>query len=86
MLVEPLCSDGVTKPLHEPLVEPEVVLGHQHRAEDLTGPDEMVDLSALERRAGRTRASRLQRLPVLAESSVADVQGTVSGEGLAGST
>jgi hypothetical protein len=35
MAVQPLSRDRIPKFLHQPLVEPEVVLGHEHRAQDL---------------------------------------------------
>ena len=45
---QPLPGDGVAKALHQPLVEGQVVLGHQHRAEDFAGFDEMVEVGAAE--------------------------------------
>ena len=43
---EALSRDGVAKPFHQPLVEPQIMLGHQHRAEDFARAHEMVHISA----------------------------------------
>ena len=32
---EPPLPDGVPHPLHQPLIKPQIMLGHQHRAQDL---------------------------------------------------
>ena len=46
---QPLLGDRVAEALHQPLVEPQIMLGHQHRAEDLARADQMVDIGALDR-------------------------------------
>ncbi len=33
---QPLLADGIAQSLHQPLVEAQIMLGHQHRAEDLS--------------------------------------------------
>src|ERR1044072_2094472 len=52
---------------HQLLVETEIVLGHQHRAEDLARTDEVVEISAAPGRADRAGAGRVERPPVLCE-------------------
>ena len=79
-----LLGDRLAQLLHQPLVEPEVVLGHDHRAEDLAGSDQMMDVGALELRAGRTRATGLDRFLIFRELRIPDVDRAVSGEGLPG--
>src|SRR5581483_11624741 len=86
MGAEPAVADRLTQAGHQPLVEPEIMLGHQHRAEDLAGADEMMDIGALPCRADRARAARLDRFAILGEAGVADVDRPIGSKRLAGAT
>src|SRR4051812_9825622 len=69
--VQPLLGNRLTQALHQPLIEPQIVLGHQHRAEDLARLHQMMDVGAAEGRAGWARAARLDRISVLGKARVA---------------
>ena len=84
MRVQPPLGNSLAQSGHQPLEEPQIMLGHQHRAEDLGRADEVMDIGAVPGRAGRARAAGLQWLAVLGEAGVADVDRPVGGECLAG--
>src|SRR3954447_9125842 len=60
------------------------MLGHQHRSKDLARLDEMMHVGALELDTGGTRAVTLDRVAILREARVAQVQWTTGCERLAG--
>src|SRR5438309_10106619 len=61
----------VAEALHQPLIEPEIVLGHQHGTQDLARFHQVMDIGALEMRAGGAWTTRLDRLSVLGKAGVA---------------
>ena len=77
-MLEPPFPYRVAQPLHQPLVEPQIVLGHQHRAQYLARADEMVEIGALELVQAGHGQSGLERLLVLGEARVADVDRPVA--------
>src|SRR4051812_42253995 len=67
---KPRLCDCLAQVRHQPLVETEIMLGHQHRAQYLAGPDEMVEIGARPGRADGTAAIGVERTLVLAEAGV----------------
>src|SRR5687768_17790284 len=55
------------------LFRSQIVLGHQHRPQYLARSDEMVEIGAGPGSADRAGAGRVERLAVLGEAGVADV-------------
>jgi hypothetical protein len=78
-----LTGNCVAQALHEPLVEPQIVLRHQHRAKDFSRFHEMMHIGALEARAGRARASGFDRVSIFGKARIAQVDWPVRGKRLA---
>src|SRR6187549_1990646 len=45
---------------HQDLIEPQIMFGHQHRAENLAGADQMVEIGAAPAGADRAGAGRIE--------------------------
>ena len=76
--LQPLVCNGGTQALHQPLVEPKVVLRHEHRAENLGRFDEVMHVGPAEGCAGGARTPRFDRLLVFGEARVPEVYRSVA--------
>src|SRR3546814_10882127 len=70
---EPSVDDRGAQIGHQRFVEPDIMLGHQHRAQDLARADEVVEIGAAPPATHRAGACRIERALILAEARVADV-------------
>ena len=81
---QPPFADRGAQVLHQHLVEPDIVLGHQHRPENLARANEMVEIGAAPGGADGAGAFGIERPLILGEPGVADVDRAGAREGLAG--
>src|SRR3546814_18899656 len=76
--LEPSVDDRGAQIGHQRFVEPDIMLGHQHRAQDLARADEVVEIGAAPPATHRAGACRIERALILAEARVADEIGRAS--------